>query len=45
MLLNFHKEHYSANLMTVSLAGAYSLDVLQEMALNNFGDIENKNLT
>ncbi len=43
-LLNFHNENYSSNIMTLSLVGNHSLDYLQELAVANFDEVENKNL-
>lgn len=43
-LLKFHKQFYSANLMSLCILGKENLDELSEMALNCFGDVENKNV-
>jgi insulysin len=43
-LLQFHQEHYSANLMTLVLYGNQSLDQLQHWAEEKFTPIVNKNL-
>jgi len=40
----FYKDNYSSNLMSLCLAGAYSLDDLEKMAVENFNDIVNKDL-
>lgn len=45
VLLNFHKEFYSANLMTLVVYGNQPLDLLQEWVEKNFSLIENKNLS
>ena len=42
-LLEFYKNNYSSNLMTLALVGNHSLDTLQSFAQEKFSDIENKN--
>lgn len=44
MMIDFYKKYYSANLMTVSIYGKESLDILQEWAIEKFSKIPNKNL-
>ena len=41
-LLKYYNEHYSANIMNLCLAGNYSLDELQKMAIEYFSGIEDK---
>eukprot|EP01022_Parablepharisma_sp_SALTPOND_P015525 TRINITY_DN2202_c2_g1_i1.p1 TRINITY_DN2202_c2_g1~~TRINITY_DN2202_c2_g1_i1.p1 ORF type:complete len:1261 (+),score=181.96 TRINITY_DN2202_c2_g1_i1:85-3783(+) len=43
-LLDFHKENYSANIMTLALISKHPLDTLEKWALEHFSSIENKNL-
>jgi insulysin len=43
-LLEFHKNNYSANLMSLCLVGNHSIDYLQDLAVANFSGVENKNL-
>ena len=43
-LLKYYKEHYSANLMSLCLVGNHSLDKLEQLAVENFSTIEDKNL-
>lgn len=42
-LLQFYDTHYSSNLMTLCLVGNHELDKLQQMAVDNFHSIPNKN--
>ena len=44
-LLRYYDQHYSANLMSLCLVGNHSIDDLQEMAVEHFSGIENKDLT
>ncbi|XKH01233.1 insulinase family protein [Marinobacter nauticus] len=44
-LVEFWREHYSANLMTLSVYGPQSLDELEAMVRERFAAIENRNLT
>jgi insulysin len=44
MLLDFHKQYYSANIMKLVLLGKESLDELEELAIKYFSAIENKNI-
>jgi insulysin len=37
LLIKFHGDFYSANIMTLCLVGNYKLDELQDLALSNFG--------
>ncbi|XP_013403642.1 insulin-degrading enzyme [Lingula anatina] len=41
-LLKFHSKFYSANIMGLSVLGKESLDELQEMVLDLFSNVENK---
>jgi len=41
-LLDFHAKHYSANIMGVSVLGKEPLDKLEEMVVNMFSGVENK---
>ena len=43
-MLKYYNEHYSANLMALCLVGNHSIDQLEEMAVEHFSAIENKNL-
>ncbi|MGO1233636.1 MAG: insulinase family protein [Marinobacter sp.] len=43
-LIEFWKEHYSANIMTLAVYGPQSLDELEQMVRERFTDIENRNL-
>ncbi|KJE93448.1 insulin degrading enzyme, variant 1 [Capsaspora owczarzaki ATCC 30864] len=43
-LLKFHEDFYSSNLMTLSLVGPYSLDVLTELVTSKFSAVKNKKL-
>lgn len=40
-LLDFHKKHYSAGVMSLCLVGRESLAELEEMVLSRFGAVEN----
>ena len=42
--MRYHETHYSSNLMTLVLVGNHTLEDLQNMAVENFADIVNKNL-
>jgi len=44
-LVEFWREHYSANLMTLAVYGPQSLDELEAMVRERFAAIENRNLT
>jgi len=44
-LINFWKTHYSANLMNLVVYGPQSLEQLQAMVSERFGEIENRQLT
>ncbi|KAF2362602.1 Peptidase M16 N-terminal [Trinorchestia longiramus] len=44
-LLQFHKEWYSANAMGLTVLGKESLDELEEMVVELFSGVENKNVT
>ena len=44
-LVEFWREHYSANLMTLAVYGPQSLDELEAMVRARFAAIENRNLT
>ena len=44
-LLEYHDRHYSANLMSLSLVGNHELDILEELALEHFSEVENKDLS
>lgn len=41
-LLQFHQKYYSSNIMNLVLVGKESIDKLQQMAIDNFKDVENK---
>ncbi len=43
-LIEFWKEHYSSNLMTLAVYGPQSLDQLEAMVRSRFDAIENRNL-
>ncbi|GMS80835.1 hypothetical protein PENTCL1PPCAC_3010, partial [Pristionchus entomophagus] len=46
VLLNFHKKHYSSNVMALVVAGKNPLNELEEMVCKlGFAEIENKNVT
>lgn len=42
-MLAFYERYYSANLMTASVVGAYSLDELEQLAREAFSDVPNRN--
>lgn len=44
-LIDFWKQHYSSNLMTLAVYGPQSLDELEAMVRGRFDRIENRNLT
>ncbi|PXX88757.1 peptidase M16 [Marinobacter vulgaris] len=44
-LIEFWKQHYSSNLMTLAVYGPQSLDDLEAMVRGRFDRIENRNLT
>lgn len=44
-LIEFWKQHYSSNLMTLAVYGPQSLDQLEAMVRGRFNAIENRNLT
>lgn len=44
MLLDYYQNHYSSNLMSVSLVGNYSLDELEQLAKENFSEVIDKDL-
>lgn len=44
VLIEFHKSHYSANLMSLVILGKEDLDQLAVWAINYFSDISNSNL-
>jgi len=43
-LLTYYDEHYSANLMSLCLVGNHPIDTLEELAIEHFSEIENKNM-
>ena len=43
-LLKFHSDWYTANIMTLSFGGKYSLDELEKLAREKFSDVVNKNV-
>lgn len=43
-LLKYYDEHYSANLMSLCLVGNHSIDTLEQLAVDNFSEITNKDL-
>ena len=43
-LIEFWKEHYSANIMTLAVYGPQSLNELEQMVRERFTEIENRNL-
>ncbi|XP_070539954.1 insulin-degrading enzyme-like [Ptychodera flava] len=43
-LLKYHSKFYSANLMGLCVVGRESLDELQDMVIDMFGNVENKNI-
>lgn len=43
-LIEFHKQNYSANLMTLVLMGNHPLETMEKWANEFFGSVENKNL-
>ncbi|CAH0553954.1 unnamed protein product [Brassicogethes aeneus] len=44
-LLKFHAHWYSSNIMCLAVLGKESLDELEEMVVNLFSTVENKNVT
>lgn len=44
-LMNFHSKWYSANIMSLAVCGKESLDELEDMVVQLFSAIENKNVT
>ena len=44
VLKAYYEKNYSANKMSLTLVGNQSLDELEKMAMEKFGDVENKNL-
>lgn len=44
-LMDYHRAYYSANLMSLAVLGAESLDELQKLAEEMFLDVENQNVT
>lgn len=42
--MKFYENNYSANRMNLVLVGKQSLDELQQLAVENFKDVKNKNL-
>jgi insulysin len=43
-LQSFYKSNYSSNLMNLVLVGRADLDSLQEFAVSNFSEVENRDL-
>lgn len=43
VLMDFHAKYYSANLMTLCIAGKHSLDDLEKMCREHFSTVKNKN--
>ena len=43
-LLKFHSDWYSANIMTLSFGGKYSLDELEKLAIEKFSAVVNKDV-
>lgn len=44
-LVDFYTAHYGAGVMRLSLVGPQSLDVLEQLARNNFSDVPDRDLT
>lgn len=44
-LLKFHEDYYSSNIMRLVMVGRDSLDNLEKLAIENFQDVPNKNVT
>ena len=44
-LLKYYDQHYSANLMSLCLVGNHPINMLEELAVEHFSAIQNKNLT
>lgn len=44
MLLKFHEQYYSANLMTLTMVAPLDLDLLQQYAVEMFSEVENKGI-
>lgn len=44
VLLDFHRDHYSSNRMSLAVLGNQSLDELQSLVIKSFCDVKNKNL-
>ncbi|KAK6464606.1 Metalloenzyme, LuxS/M16 peptidase-like protein [Scheffersomyces coipomensis] len=45
VLIDFHKNHYSSNLMSLVILGKEDLNTLTDWALEKFTDVSNKNLS
>ncbi|KNC32106.1 Insulin-degrading enzyme [Lucilia cuprina] len=43
-LLKFHKQWYSSNIMSLAVIGKETLDELEDMVMEKFSEIENKNV-
>jgi insulysin len=43
-LMDFHSKFYSANAMTLAVAGPHDLDLMTEWVVNMFSQVENKNV-
>eukprot|EP00347_Sterkiella_histriomuscorum_P004511 403360183 len=44
-LLKFHEDYYSSNIMRLVMVGRDSLDNLEKLAVENFQEVPNKNVT
>lgn len=44
LLLDYYEKYFSANQMSLSLVANYSLDQLEEMAIDKFGGIKDKEI-
>lgn len=44
-LLKFHAEYYSSNIMNLVMVGKHTLEDLEKLAVENFSEIEDKNVS
>ena len=42
--MRFHDQHYSSNIMNLVMVGRHSLEDLEKLAVDNFSDIDDKNV-
>lgn len=43
-LLKFHADYYSSNIMNLVMVGRHNLEDLEKLAIENFSDVENKDV-